>query len=223
MYAIVDIAGQQIKVEKGQKVLVNRLQGDKGSKVDFDKVMLIADDKKTAVGDPVIDGARVTATILDHVKGDKVFVFKKKRRKGYKKLNGHRQFLSLLEIDKIVEKGAKPKKQVEKTEKKEDTIKTSAKTVKEKPKADAKQEKEPVKGSAAKSTKSEEVKKTKAAATKAKSVEKKETKAALKTETTKKKDTRSAAAKTKNEAEKPRATKSQGKKSTDEPEESTGK
>ena len=118
MYAIVDIAGQQIKVEKGQKVLVNRLQGEKGSKVDFNNVMLIADDKKTAVGDPIISGAQVKATILDHIKGDKVFVFKKKRRKGYKKLNGHRQYLSMLEIVEIIEKGAKPKKETAKAVKK---------------------------------------------------------------------------------------------------------
>jgi large subunit ribosomal protein L21 len=119
MYAIVDIAGQQVKVEKGQKILVHRLEGEKGSKVGFDKVMLIADESNTFVGNPVIVGAEVQATILDHVKGDKVFVFKKKRRKGYKKFNGHRQYLSLLEIEEIVEKGAKPDKETKKRAKKE--------------------------------------------------------------------------------------------------------
>jgi large subunit ribosomal protein L21 len=119
MYAIVDIAGQQVKVEKGQKILVHRLQGDKGSKVDFDKVMLITDSAKTAVGNPVIEGAQVQATILDHLKGDKVFVFKKKNRKGFKRFNGHRQYLSLIEIEEILEKGAKPKKEEAKKAKKE--------------------------------------------------------------------------------------------------------
>lgn len=119
MYAIVDIAGQQVKVEKGQKILVHRLEGEKGSKVGFDKVLLITDEGNTFVGNPLLDGARVDALILDHVKGDKVFVFKKKNRKGFKRFNGHRQYLSLLEIEEIVEKGAKPKKETRKKEKKE--------------------------------------------------------------------------------------------------------
>ena len=115
MYAVVDIAGQQVKVEKGQKILVHRLEGEKGSKVGFDKVLLITDEGKTTVGSPVLEGAQVQATILDHLKGDKVFVFKKKNRKGYKRFNGHRQFLSLLEIGEIMEKGAsKPKKETKK-------------------------------------------------------------------------------------------------------------
>lgn len=107
MYAIVDIAGQQFKVEKGQKLFVHRLEQEKGEKIDFDKVMLIDHEGKTVVGTPVIDGAHVQATVLDHLRGDKVFVFKKKRRKGYKKFNGHRQYLSLVKIEEIVEKAAK--------------------------------------------------------------------------------------------------------------------
>ena len=107
MYAIVDIAGQQFKVEKGQEIFVHRLEGEKGTALDFDKVMLIDHNGKTVVGTPVIEGAMVHGTIMDHVRGDKVFVFKKKRRKGYKKFNGHRQNLSLLKIEDIVEKVAK--------------------------------------------------------------------------------------------------------------------
>ena len=109
MYAIVDIAGQQFKVEKGQELFVHRLEGEKGDKVGFDKVMLIDHEGKTVIGTPVIDGALVQGTILEHMRGDKVFVFKKKRRKGFKKFNGHRQYLSLLKIEDIVEKAPKAK------------------------------------------------------------------------------------------------------------------
>jgi large subunit ribosomal protein L21 len=107
MYAIVDIAGQQFKVEKGQELFVHRLEGEKGAKLDFDKVMLIDNDGKTVVGTPVIEGAMVHGTIMDHQRGDKVYVFKKKRRKGFKKFNGHRQDFSLIKIEDIVEKVSK--------------------------------------------------------------------------------------------------------------------
>jgi len=106
MYAIVDIAGQQFKVEKDQKLFVHRLEGEEGSKVTFEKVYLLDTDKKISVGDPVIKGASVSATILNHLKGDKVMVFKKKRRKGYKKLTGHRQYLTHIQIEDIAEKAA---------------------------------------------------------------------------------------------------------------------
>jgi len=109
MYAIVDIAGQQFKVEKGQELFVHRLEGEKGAKVDFRQVMLIEHDGKTVVGTPVIEGASVEGTIVDHLRGDKVFVFKKKRRKGFKKFNGHRQYLSLLKIEDIHEKSPRSK------------------------------------------------------------------------------------------------------------------
>lgn len=102
MIAIVDIAGQQFKVEKGQKLYVHRLEGETGGKVAFNKVLLVDNDGKLAVGNPVVDGASVSAKILEHMKGDKVLVFKKKRRKGYQKLNGHRQYLSKIEIEDIV-------------------------------------------------------------------------------------------------------------------------
>jgi large subunit ribosomal protein L21 len=107
MYAIVDIAGQQFKVEKGQELFVHRLEGEKGTKLDFNKVMLIVNEGKTVVGTPVIEGASVQGTIMDHLRADKVFVFKKKRRKGYKKFNGHRQDLSLVKIEDIMEKASK--------------------------------------------------------------------------------------------------------------------
>ena len=106
MYAIVDIAGQQFKVEKDQKLYVHRLEGEEGKKVSFDKVLLIDTGSKIAVGDPVVKGASVTAKIVSHMKGDKVLVFKKKRRKGYKKLNGHRQYLTQIQIEGISEKAA---------------------------------------------------------------------------------------------------------------------
>jgi len=107
MYAIVDIAGQQFKVEKDTKVFVHRLEGTEGSKVEFDKVLLIDNDKSVVVGTPVINGAMVTAEIIDHMKGDKVIVFKKKRRKGYRVKNGHRQYMTHIMIKDIIEKGAK--------------------------------------------------------------------------------------------------------------------
>jgi len=101
MYAIVEIAGQQFKIEKDRKVYVQRLQAEEGSQVKFDRVLLIDNDGSVKVGTPTVDGASVTATVLKHLKGDKVLVFKKKRRKGYQKLNGHRQFLTSIKIDDI--------------------------------------------------------------------------------------------------------------------------
>ena len=102
MYAIVEIAGQQFKVEKGQKIFVHRLNAEEGSKMDFDNVLLIDNNGKVNVGTPSVSGAKVSATVLNHLKGEKVLVFKKKRRKGYQKLNGHRQFLSYIQIDEIL-------------------------------------------------------------------------------------------------------------------------
>jgi large subunit ribosomal protein L21 len=114
MYAIVEIAGQQFKVEKDQKVFVNRLGSDEGSKIDFDSVLLIGDGDNITLGAPAIDGALISAKVLRHLKGDKVIVFKKKRRKGYRVKNGHRQALSEIVIESIVGSGAK---KAEKTEK----------------------------------------------------------------------------------------------------------
>ena len=107
MYAIVEIAGQQFKVEKDQKVFVHRLQTEEGKKVAFDNVLLLADGVKVTVGAPAIDGAQVGAKVLKHLKGDKVIVFKKKRRKGFRVKNGHRQALTEIQIDNIIAFGAK--------------------------------------------------------------------------------------------------------------------
>ena len=137
MYAIVEIAGQQFKVAKDQKVFVHRLQEKEGSKVTFDNVLLL-DDGKVTIGAPAIKGAAVTAKILKHLKGDKVIVFKKKRRKGYKVKNGHRQYLSEIQIDSIIASGAKkaaPKKEAvvkapaKKAAPKKETVKATAKPV----------------------------------------------------------------------------------------------
>jgi large subunit ribosomal protein L21 len=108
MYAIVEIAGQQFKVAKDQKLFVHRLQDKEGSKVSFNKVYLLDDGKKVTVGAPAISGAAVEAKVVGHLKGDKVIVFKKKRRKGYRVKNGHRQALTELMVEKIVASGAKP-------------------------------------------------------------------------------------------------------------------
>ena len=119
MYAIVEIAGQQFKVEKDQQIFVHRLDEKEGAKVEFNNVLLIDNKGKVNVGAPAISGAKVTAKVLDHVKGDKVIVFKKKRRKGYRVKNGHRQAFTQIEIQSIVEKGATAKKATATTAKKE--------------------------------------------------------------------------------------------------------
>ncbi|HLU50808.1 MAG TPA: 50S ribosomal protein L21 [Flavobacteriaceae bacterium] len=113
MYAIVEIAGQQIKVAKDQKVFVNRLPVEEGKAVSFDNVLLIGDGDKITLGAPAIDGAQIGATVIKHLKGDKVIVFKKKRRKGFRKKNGHRQYLSQILIESIVSSGATPTKKKE--------------------------------------------------------------------------------------------------------------
>ena len=101
MYAIVEIAGQQFKIEKDQKIYVHRLKAEEGAEVKFDRVMLVADNGSVKVGTPTVSGAEVSATVLQHLKGEKVLVFKKKRRKGYQTLNGHRQYLTSLQINGI--------------------------------------------------------------------------------------------------------------------------
>jgi large subunit ribosomal protein L21 len=107
MYAIVEIAGQQFKVAKDQKVYVHRLQEEEGASVSFNNVLLLDSEGNVTVGAPAIEGAEVTAKILGHLQGDKVIVFKKKRRKGYRKKNGHRQALTEIQIETIVASGAK--------------------------------------------------------------------------------------------------------------------
>ncbi|WP_374166981.1 50S ribosomal protein L21 [Arcticibacter sp. MXS-1] len=101
MYAIVNIAGQQFKVAKDQQIFVHRLQGEEGASIEFDNVLLAADGSSIKVGADALNGAKVSAKIVSHLKGDKVIVFKKKRRKGYKKKNGHRQQFTKIEITGI--------------------------------------------------------------------------------------------------------------------------
>ncbi len=101
MYAIVEIAGHQFKVQKDQQVYVNRLDVEEGKKVTFDRVLLVDDNGKVTVGAPAISGAKVSAQVERHLKGDKVLIFKKKRRKGYQKLNGFRASLTEIKITNI--------------------------------------------------------------------------------------------------------------------------
>lgn len=102
MYAIVEIAGHQYKVEKDQQIFVHRLEGETGADLAFDRVLLVENGDNVTVGAPAIEGAKVEAKIVEHLRGDKVIVFKKKRRKGYRKRNGHRQYLTKIEISNIV-------------------------------------------------------------------------------------------------------------------------
>ncbi|APY08308.1 50S ribosomal protein L21 [Winogradskyella sp. J14-2] len=130
MYAIVEIAGHQFKVEKDQKVFVNRLSTEEGKNVDFDNVLLIGDGNNVTLGAPAIDGAQVSAKVLKHLKGDKVIVFKKKRRKGYRVKNGHRQALTEIVIEGITTSGAK------KTAPKKETKASTSSATKAEPKAE---------------------------------------------------------------------------------------
>ena len=101
MYAIVEIAGQQFKVEKDRKVYVHRLAAEEGAQIEFDNVLLVDNDGEIKIGTPRVEGAKVAATVLRHLKGDKVIVFKKKRRKTFKRKNGHRQCLTRIQIESI--------------------------------------------------------------------------------------------------------------------------
>jgi large subunit ribosomal protein L21 len=116
MYAIVEIAGQQFKVAKDQKVFVHRLAGEEGDSVSFDKVLLTGDGDNITLGAPAIEGALVDAKITRHLKGDKVIVFKKKRRKGYRVKNGHRQALTEISIQGISVNGSKSSTSAKKSE-----------------------------------------------------------------------------------------------------------
>ena len=139
MYAIVEIAGHQYKVTKDQQLIVNRLHADEGAKVQFDNVLLIDNGGDITVGAPAISGAAITAKVNGHLKGDKVIVFKKKRRKGYRKKNGFRASLTEIQIESIVASGAKAAKKAEpkkEAPKKEAAPKAEAK--KAAPKAEAK-------------------------------------------------------------------------------------
>jgi large subunit ribosomal protein L21 len=145
MYAIVEIAGQQFKVEEGKKIFVHRLEAENGKKVEFDQVLLIEDNDKIVIGEPVIKDALVEGKVLEQLRGDKVIVFKKKRKKGYRIKNGHRQYFTQIEIVSIREKA------VRKASKKDEVA--SVEVTEEKPVAEkAAAEKKPaVKKAAAKS------------------------------------------------------------------------
>jgi len=129
MYAIVEIAGQQFKVAKDQKVYVHRLHEEEGTSVSFDKVLLVGDNGTITIGAPAIEGAEVTAKILGHLQGDKVIVFKKKRRKGFRKKNGHRQALTEIQIEGISASGAKKKEVAKKEAPKAKVVAPKEKTV----------------------------------------------------------------------------------------------
>jgi large subunit ribosomal protein L21 len=139
MYAIVEIAGKQFKVEKDQKLYVHRLKEDEGKKVTFDKILMIDNKDEVSLGKPLISGAQVGAKILKHLKSDKIIVFKQKRRKGYRVKNGHRQLLTQIQISDISLSGAKKQKksvkaveqtEKKKSEKKEDMTKLSVAVLK---------------------------------------------------------------------------------------------
>ena len=114
MYAIVEIAGQQFKVEKNDEIFVHRLEGEPGTKIEFDQVLLLDNDGKISVGKPLVDGTSISGSIVDHVRGDKVVIFKKKRRKGYEKESGHRQDFSKILIESITLKGVVKEKKAKK-------------------------------------------------------------------------------------------------------------
>ena len=132
MYAVVEIQGSQFKVEKDQKLFVNRIDAKEGSKVSFDNVLLIDDGKKVQVGKPSLSGTSVEAKVISHLKDDKVIVFKKKRRKGYKVKNGHRQAITEIIIQGISEKKAAPKKKKRKAAKKKAAPKKKKKAARRK-------------------------------------------------------------------------------------------
>jgi large subunit ribosomal protein L21 len=101
MYAIIDVGGSQLKVEKGKYYFINRREEEEGQAITFDKVLLIDNDGEVKIGKPHVEGAKIEAKVVEHLKGDKVIVFKKKRRKGYKVRNGHRQYLTKVEVENI--------------------------------------------------------------------------------------------------------------------------
>ena len=135
MYAIVEISGKQFKVEKKQKLFVNRLDVAEGKKISFDNVLMVNDGSKSSVGTPNVSGVQVDAKVLKHLKSDKVIVFKKKRRKGYKVKNGHRQAITEIEISDILTGVSKKA-----TAKKAETKKTEAPKKAEAKKASPKKE-----------------------------------------------------------------------------------
>jgi large subunit ribosomal protein L21 len=162
MYAIVEIAGQQFKVEEGKKIFVHRMDVEEGDNVEFEKVLLLDNDGAVTVGEPVIENTVVEGKVLAHARGDKVIIFKKKRRKGYQKRSGHRQDFTQVEILTIGPRGEEKKKAAPKAEKKVTEAPASEEVKAEVKKAPAKkavakkapaEKKETVKKAPAKSTK----------------------------------------------------------------------
>ncbi|HAJ98910.1 MAG TPA: 50S ribosomal protein L21 [Bacteroidales bacterium] len=102
MYAIIEIGGQQFKIARNQKLYVNLINSNAGTEFEINKVLLLSDGEKVQVGAPLLEGAKVKAKVLGHVKADTILVFKKKRRKGYQKMNGHRQPLTQIQIEEIL-------------------------------------------------------------------------------------------------------------------------
>mgnify|MGYP001126644750 FL=1 len=151
MYAIVEIAGQQFKVEEGKKIFVHRMEAAEGENVEFEKVLLIDNDGAITIGEPVIENTVVEGKVLSHPRGDKVIIFKKKRRKGYQKRSGHRQDLTQVEILSIGARGEAKKKSPAKAKAKAETEEKAE--IKAEAKAETK--KAPVKKAAAAKEKSE--------------------------------------------------------------------
>ena len=116
MYAIVEIAGQQFKVENNDEIFVHRLDGEPGTKLEFTEILLVDHDGKISVGKPYVEGSKVTGKILEHARGDKVIIFKKKRRKGFQKETGHRQDFSKILIENIALQGTAKEKKAKKAE-----------------------------------------------------------------------------------------------------------
>jgi large subunit ribosomal protein L21 len=143
MYAIVEIAGQQFKVEEGKKIFVHRMDAAEGENVEFEKVLLLDNDGVVSIGEPVVENTVVEGTVLSHVRGDKVIIFKKKRRKGYQKRSGHRQDFTHVEITGIGPRGTERKKAAPKAK-----AAVAAEPAKEEVKAEVK--KAPVKKAAVK-------------------------------------------------------------------------
>jgi large subunit ribosomal protein L21 len=164
MYAIVEIGGQQHKVKKAQKLYVNRLEAAEGTNLEFEKVLLVDNEGAVSVGIPFVDGTRVAAKVMSHVKDDKVYIFKHKRRKGYRRFNGHRQSLTQLFIQGILGKGETlkediapaPKKTYKKAEAAAEATEKKAATKKAAPKAEGETKKKPAAKKAAPKKKSKE-------------------------------------------------------------------
>ncbi len=150
MYAVVKTGGKQYRVAKNDVIIVEKLAADAGSALELDEVLILDDGKETVVGTPLVDGARVTATVLDQTRGDKIIVFKKKRRKDYKRKKGHRQDLTVLRITDILAKGQKASAAKAAAPKAEAAPEPKAEAVEAAPAAEAAAKKAPAKKAAAK-------------------------------------------------------------------------